>query len=424
MFVRIRRLRRAGRRLPEHEPRRAGDELVGDLQSIGGRFELHAPLANKGPIAVLYDAHLVGVEAGTGGMRIRGYEEHNGAAVLQEWAGWQSHPAWNDSPRVETVYFGGGTPSRLDPSALGDLLGGLADAREIVSDAEITLEANPDDVTPSAAQAWRAAGVNRVSLGAQSFDPSVLAWMHRTHTAEQSSQAVELLRAGGMPQISLDLIYALPAELNRDWHRDLEQALALAPDHLSLYGLTVEQHTPLFRWVNRGETNPAPEESYAVEFLMAHELLTRNGFHHYEVSNYARPARQSRHNRAYWSERAYAGLGPAAHSFSGAERRWNLEAWSAYERALDANRDPTGGRERLSEESRRTEWLYLGLRTSAGIPRDRWCPPATAVERAWFAAGWVRDAGQAIRLTPEGWLRLDEIVAVLTTSARPERSSG
>jgi oxygen-independent coproporphyrinogen-3 oxidase len=335
-------------------------------------------------------------------------------AVLQEWAGWQSHAAWASSPRVETVYFGGGTPSRLEPSAVADLTAGLVREREILPDAEITLEANPDDVTPAAAEAWRAAGVNRVSLGVQSFDPAVLAWMHRTHTVAQVASAVEALRAAGIAELSLDLIFGLPAELRRDWDRDLAAAFALVPDHLSLYGLTVEDHTPLGRWAARGEVVPVDEERYASEFLAADEAVRRHGFEHYEVSNAARPGQRARHNSAYWRRAPFIGLGPSAHSGLDRERRWNVRDWSAYERLMASGAPVVEGWERLNDEAVALEETYLGLRTTGGLPAGR-LPPGTIA--AWTRAGWAREHPDGrVRLTVEGWLRLDALVASAAAS--------
>jgi oxygen-independent coproporphyrinogen-3 oxidase len=329
--------------------------------------------------------------------------------VLQEWAGWQTHPAWASSSRLDTVYLGGGTPSRLDPAAIGDLLAGLAREREIARDAEITLEANPDDVTSAAAQLWRAAGVNRVSLGVQSFDPSVLTWMHRTHTADQVGTAVTLLRAAGINDLSLDLIFGLPEALGRDWDHDLAAAFDLTPDHLSLYGLTVEDHTALGRWTARGEVARVDEERYAAEFLAADDALRRNGFEHYEVSNAGRVGRRARHNSAYWRRAPFIGLGPSAHSGLDRERRWNVRDWAAYDRLMGSGAPVMESSEQLSDEAVALEEIYLGLRTSDGLPAGRLGPETI---EAWTGAGWARkDPDGRVRLTPEGWLRLDALVA-------------
>ncbi len=298
------------------------------------------------------------------------------AAVLSEWDMWQADPVWEQSPEIQTVYFGGGTPSRLEPAAIARLLHGFRRTRPVSEDAEITLEANPEDVTPHAAAAWRDAGINRISLGVQSFDPAVLTWMHRTHTFEQVGQAVDILRRAQLDEISLDLIFGLPASLNRDWSADLDHAFGLDPQHLSLYGLTVEPQTPLGRWTARGDVSPVDEERYAAEFLEAHAALTAHGYEHYEVSNAAKPGHRARHNSAYWRRAPFIGLGPSAHSGFGRERRWNVRDWAAYERLLQAGQSPAVGFELLGSESIGLEELYLGLRTHEGLDARR-VPPAT-----------------------------------------------
>ncbi|MGH7561526.1 MAG: coproporphyrinogen-III oxidase family protein, partial [Gemmatimonadales bacterium] len=199
------------------------------------------------------------------------------AAVEREWAMRQQEPGWNGSTGLATVYFGGGTPSRLEPEAIAALIGRFRRDRGIANDAEITLEANPEDVTAENAEGWQSAGVNRVSLGAQSFHPPTLAWMHRTHDAARIGTAVLTLRNAGFDNLSLDLIYGVPDALSRDWDADLDQALGLEPEHLSLYALTIEPLTPLGRWTSRGEAIPAPDDRAADEFLLAHDRLEQSG---------------------------------------------------------------------------------------------------------------------------------------------------
>jgi oxygen-independent coproporphyrinogen-3 oxidase len=329
-------------------------------------------------------------------------------AILEEWGRWQDHPAWEASPALETIYFGGGTPSRLDPAAIDRLVCRVVSDRPLGPGAEITLEANPEDVTVERAAVWRASGVTRISLGAQSFDPRVLTWMHRTHSAEQIPLAVEAIREAGIASLSLDLIFGLPTALGRAWDADLDQALALQPDHLSLYGLTIEPHTVLERWTQRGELTPVDEERYAQEFLAADARVTEAEFEHYEVSNAARPGHRARHNSAYWQRAPYIGLGPSAHSGFGAERQWNLREWTSYERAIREGVCPVAGRESLSPEQVRLEELYLGLRTSHGVAATTLMP---AIRQTWIAAGWARATCNRLVLTPEGWLRLDALVA-------------
>jgi oxygen-independent coproporphyrinogen-3 oxidase len=308
-------------------------------------------------------------------------------------------------------------------------------------------------------------GVNRLSLGAQSFDDTVLAWMHRTHRAERIGEAVRAARGAGIENLSLDLIFALPPALGRDWRRDLDAAAALDPDHISLYGLTVEPGTPLFRQAERGDLVGAGEERYADEYLEAHERLAGSGYRFYEVSNASRPGREAVHNRAYWRLAPYLGVGPSAHSFDGVSRWWNEPAYARWQRLLSEGQSPVAGREILNDHQRRLEERYLGLRTSEGIMLPEPCPPplAAMVDR-WVAAGWAvlgerrpepspgrerlqdfgargssrargrrspREAGdgpsgmggpesdgvvgfgQRLRLTPQGWLRLDELAATI-----------
>ncbi len=312
---------------------------------------------------------------------------------------------------LDTLYFGGGTPSKLGASGVARLLDTLRPRVSLTPGAEVTLEANPEDVTRQAAAAWRGVGVNRISLGAQSFDDRVLAWMHRTHDAAAIPRAVEAARAAGFEDLSLDLIFALPDELPRDWERDLDAAIALSPTHLSLYGLTVEPFTPLGRWFERGQVGEAPEERYEREFLAAHDRLAAAGFAHYEVSNYALPGRDARHNSAYWRRVPYAGLGPSAHEFDGETRRWNETAYAAWMARLQARQDPVGGREPISAESRALEEVYLGLRTARGLQLK---PGEAEALQSWLSQGWAATESGVLRLTPAGWLRMDTLTKLLT----------
>ena len=316
---------------------------------------------------------------------------------------------------VDTLYLGGGTPSLLGGEGVAALLQTLHGHLSLSPAAEVTLEANPDDVSTEAIARWRDAGVNRLSLGAQTFDDRVLEWMHRTHSADQIAKAVTRARAGGISNLSFDLIFAIPPALGRVWEADLERALALEPDHLSLYGLTLEPATPLARWRDRGELSEVPDELYEHEYILAHDRLGRSGYEHYEVSSFARPGKRSRHNCIYWSGSSYAGLGPSAHEFDGTERRWNARAYADWMRSLLEGRDPvegrTGGSEKLSEENRWAERVYLGLRTEGGLTLT----PAEADRvRPWVQAGWGVVEGGRFRATATGWLRLDALAADLT----------
>jgi oxygen-independent coproporphyrinogen-3 oxidase len=324
------------------------------------------------------------------------------------------------SALMRTVYLGGGTPSRLGIDGVRATLEALRSHVQWADDAEVTLEANPEDISVEAVVAWREAGVNRLSIGVQSFDDAVLSWMHRVHDAAGAVRAVEAARAGGIAAFSLDLIFATPERLVRNWEHDLQQLIALAPDHVSLYGLTVEPHTPLGRWHARGEETEAPEERYEREFLSAHTQLVGAGFEHYEVSNFARPGRRARHNSAYWRGVPYLGLGPSAHGFDGATRRWNIEAFAGWQRAVEADSDPVGGEEGLTPANRTAETVYLGLRTVDGLLIGA---EETEHVSAWERAGWVevirRDGENRLVCTAEGWMRLDALAADLTAFRSP-----
>ncbi len=313
--------------------------------------------------------------------------------------------------QIETLYFGGGTPSHLGADGVTKMMDLMRTRFAWSNDAEVTLEANPDDVTPAATAAWRAAGITRVSLGAQSFDPGVLAWMHRSHSAAQIDTAVDLLRDGQFSSWSFDLIFALPAALGRDWQRDLDLALGKAPPHLSLYGLTVEPGTPLGRWEERGDVVGADESAYEAEFLSAHAAALAVGLEHYEVSNFAQPGHHARHNRAYWQGVPYLGFGPSAHGFDGQTRRWNRTAYAAWRSAaLDAT-DPMAGSEPIGIAERRLETVYLGLRTLGGLEIDE---GERRIVQPWIDAGWGSIQGNRLTLTPTGWLRLDSLASALT----------
>ncbi|HEX7938459.1 MAG TPA: coproporphyrinogen-III oxidase family protein, partial [Gemmatimonadaceae bacterium] len=277
--------------------------------------------------------------------------------------------------------------------------------------AEVTLEANPEDITPAAVHAWSEAGINRLSIGVQSFDDRVLAWMHRSHDAVDAKRAVATARDGGIENVSIDLIFAVPSNLNRDWRRDVEQALELRLPHLSVYGLTVEPRTPLGRWVARHETVEAPEDSFESEFLLAHQAITSAELDHYEVSNYGFPGRHSRHNWSYWHREPYAGLGPSAHEFDGVERRWNTEAFSTWESLATAGRDTLAGSETLDDEQERAEQAYLSLRANEGLKAT---DEQLAQVARWVQSGWATIIGGVIRLTANGWLRLDALASDLT----------
>ncbi|HMC55845.1 MAG TPA: radical SAM family heme chaperone HemW [Gemmatimonadaceae bacterium] len=311
-----------------------------------------------------------------------------------------------------TLYLGGGTPSKLGAAGVRELMDMVRARARLRDGAEVTLEANPEDVTEENARGWMAAGVNRVSLGVQSFDENVLAWMHRTHSSRQAIDAVHVLRDNGMSNISVDIIFGMPARVPRSWRRDLDQVLNLGVSHVSVYGLTVEPHTPLGRWVARRDITETPEEEFENEFLEAHDVLVAAGFEHYEVSNYGRTEHHSRHNWAYWDRRPYGGIGPSAHEFDGTVRRWNASAYTDWVARLAQGKRSTVGEEQLAPDDIHSEAVYLSLRTNRGITISE--EERTDVD-AWIQAGWASiDPNETLRLTASGWMRLDAIANHLT----------
>ena len=314
---------------------------------------------------------------------------------------------------LETLYFGGGTPSKLGADGIQMALDTIAAKSNLRPGAEVTMEANPEDVSLSTARAWQRAGVNRVSLGVQSFNEGVLKWMHRTHDSTQARRSIEVLREAGIRNVSIDLIFALPESTRRSWEEDLESALSAGVSHISAYGLTVEPHTPLGRQVARSDATEAPEENFEREFLLADKAFVGAGFDHYEVSNYGLPGFHSRHNWAYWKRRAYGGIGPSAHEFDGETRQWNVLPYSQWLDEVGRAGSAVAGRELLTEDEALEEKIYLGLRTSAGLDLSS---EELAQTRPWMENGWAILEGSRLHLTAAGWLRLDSLATSLTPS--------
>lgn len=324
---------------------------------------------------------------------------------------------WNEPLELETLYIGGGTPSLLGLGAMAALAGKLKPfANWELAGVEWSCEANPESLTPALAEDWRRAGVNRISLGAQSFHPPTLRWMGRLHGAEGTARAMLAARSAGFESVSLDLIFGLPARLGRDWGADLERALELEPDHVSLYGLTAEAGAPLGRWVREGREALADEDQYADEFLRAHERLTAAGFRHYEVSNFAKPGMHSRHNFAYWAGSPYAALGVGAHAFYPPLRRWNLRDWDAYGSSIERGQLPVDGEESVSGADAALERVWLGLRTDLGYPAGEMAHTQRALAERWTQEGLAELGSDALRLTARGWLLLDRLAVDLAAA--------
>lgn len=345
-------------------------------------------------------------------------------AVVTEMRLLSAERGWGAPLALDTVYLGGGTPSMLRPGAMAELRRRLEPYAVWDASAEWTCEANPESFTAETAAAWRDAGVNRLSLGAQTFHEPALRWMGRMHGVDGPRRAMDVARAAGFGNVSVDLIFGLPSRLERDWAADLFQALALEPEHVSLYGLTAEAAAPLGRWVGEGREVLADEDRYADEYLLAHHTLTGAGFEHYEVSNFGLPGRRSRHNFVYWTGAPYAALGPGAHAFHPPLRRWNVRGWDAYRRMLlDEGRLPIDGEEEVDAETAGLERAWLQLRTDQGWPMDGAGPAERRLAETWVAQGWARESGGALKLTADGWLLLDRL-AVEMADAPERRPSG
>lgn len=314
--------------------------------------------------------------------------------------------------RLDTLYVGGGTPSLLGVEGMQGVARVFADV-ERAPDLEWTVEANPESFDGVVAEGWRRLGVDRLSFGVQTFSPAALRWMGRLHGPEGPAAALRAARTAGFDNVSVDLIFALPTRVERDWSADLARALALEPDHVSLYGLGVEARTPLGRAVAEGREDPVDETRYREEFLEASERLREAGFEHYEVSNFARPGRRSRHNQVYWDGRPYLGLGNGAHSHQPPLRRWNLRDWLEYRERVRNGALPVEEAETVAPAEARLERIWLALRTREGFTVPVRPGPARDTMEAWVRRGLAEADGDRVRLTPTGWLLLDELAVEL-----------
>ncbi len=322
----------------------------------------------------------------------------------------------------ETVFFGGGTPSLLTPRQLESILTHLHQVFVIEPRAEITVETNPGTVTREKLQAYRSMGVNRLSVGIQSFHEADLRFLSRIHDSRQAVECIDIVRSVGFDNLSIDLIYALPDQTRQQWQENLEQAIALEPKHISAYGLIVEDDTPLARLVTARLVSPKPVDEEAAFYELTMEFLDRHGFEHYEVSNYAKAGFRSRHNYNYWRHENYLSFGPSAHSFWKDEvvtRRWfNIANLSHYCTYLIEGKFPLLTEETLDEKQLATERMFLGLR-SDGVDlkqfRNDFPTIASRLEYSLIHT-LARDesailAGDILRLTAKGFLLCDEICA-------------
>jgi oxygen-independent coproporphyrinogen-3 oxidase len=311
---------------------------------------------------------------------------------------------------VTSVFVGGGTPTLLASETLVTLLGAIRETFELAEGAEVTTEANPESVTPESLAALREGGFTRMSFGMQSAVPHVLRTLDRVHTPGRAGQAVGEARAAGFEDVSLDLIYGTPGESLDDWRTSLDAALAAEPDHVSAYALIVEDGTPLARRIRRGELPAPDDDDLADKYLLADELLGGAGYDWYELSNWARPGHECRHNMAYWRSTDWWGIGAGAHSHVGGVRWWNVKHPAAYAERLGQGRSPGHAREVLTDDQRRVEQVLLELRLADGLPVSR----LLASERARVGDLVEREllvqTGDRLVLTLEGRLLADAIL--------------
>lgn len=268
--------------------------------------------------------------------------------------------------KVQSIYFGGGTPSILEASEIQRLIDQIAAHFDLDSKAEITLEANPDDLTPSKVKELKGTSINRFSIGIQSFYEEDLLWMNRAHNAQEADSSIKRVLDAGFENITCDLIYGYPLLSNEKWLSNMDKLLQLGVPHISSYAMTVEQRTPLAHQIKTGKTTPIVEEQAETQMLMLIETLTTNGYEHYEISNFAKNAMYAKHNTNYWRGTHYLGIGPSAHSFNGTSRSWNIANNMKYITALEQNGE-FQEIELLTAHDRYNEYIMTSLRTMWGI---------------------------------------------------------
>lgn len=343
------------------------------------------------------------------------------AAMLREMAlRRQSFPR---QPETATLYIGGGTPSLLAPHLIGSLIDAAAEHYALSATAEITLEANPGTVTMESLAGYRSAGVNRLSLGVQSLDDGLLEMLGRFHSAAEARQAVSMARAAGFDNLGIDLIHSLPGQSLTAWELTLAEAVALGPEHISAYGLSIEEGTPFHAMMEQGELELPPEETAARMLETTMERLPAAGYAQYEIANFSRPGRQSRHNRVYWQRGNYLGIGAAAHSFLRAPlfgRRWNNPSLPQdYLHALAAGNLPDEQVMLLSRRDAMGEAVFLGLRLLEGIDPAAFADEfGESLETAYpgvlkrhIADGLLQETDGRINLTKRGLLLANRVFA-------------
>ena len=335
------------------------------------------------------------------------------SALLEEIALQRSYL---EGEAIETIYFGGGTPSLLSAEELNTILDALYKTFPVDSGAELTLEANPDDLHPQKLADLKASGINRLSIGIQSFFEEDLRWMNRAHNAQQSIDCIKNAHAAGFFNLTIDLIYGTPGLTDEKWQENVHRAVALDIPHLSCYALTVEPKTALDHFINTKQYVDVDPEQQARQFLLLMDWTEAAGYEHYEISNFAKPGMRSRHNTAYWLGKKYLGLGPSAHSFNGAERQWNVANNAAYINSVRERIIPAE-KEVLTRVQQLNEYIMTSLRTmeglSVGYVENNFGEDVMRTAQKFIAAGNMIWDGERLRLTKKGKLLADGIAADL-----------
>ena len=270
----------------------------------------------------------------------------------------------------ETIYFGGGTPSLLSIKELNNILASLFSKFEIAKDAEITLEANPDDITAEKLQLWKKVGINRLSVGVQSFLDQELVWMNRAHSSADSLRCIDEIKNAGFSDYSIDLIYGSPLLNNQDWLNTIDTVINKNIPHISCYALTVEPKTALHKMIAQNKKESVDAEKQAEQFVLLMNQMEQAGYEHYEISNFSKPGSRSKHNSSYWQGKKYYGFGPAAHSYDGIKRKWNVSNNALYIQSLKKNSIPSE-EETLTSTQSINEYIMTSLRTIEGLDLEK-----------------------------------------------------
>ncbi|MEO8112041.1 MAG: radical SAM family heme chaperone HemW [Ginsengibacter sp.] len=331
------------------------------------------------------------------------------------------HSAFFDEQEIiETIYFGGGTPSLLTKRELEELLFAIKNNYKVSSSAEITLEANPDDINAASLNEWKGAGINRLSIGIQSFKEADLIWMNRTHNAEEALHCIELARAAGFINFSIDLIYGTPGLTDKEWQKNVQTVIELEVPHVACYALTVEPGTALQKMIKIKKKIDVNTDDQARQFLLLMKWMADVGYEHYEISNFAKPGHRSRHNSSYWKGAKYLGIGPSAHSYTGTTRKWNIANNALYIQSIKNNVIPFE-EEILTETQQLNEYIMTSLRTIEGLDL-RFVEEKFSLKekerietdgKNYIAKGMMKKKENKLVLTNEGKLFADGIAADL-----------